>query len=291
MVAETGATWWYHRGRRGRVTGHILAPVGRSGRAPRPPCGRLADSGLVLDDATATLETELAAGADEATRLHWERYLKGTARFRGVPMAGVRSALRRTWREHRLAEASTDELLALAHRWFGAPMSEDKLAAVLLLAEQMPDRLSVDHLDALAAPFAAGHVTDWSVCDWYATKALHAFLTHDPEDVERRARGLATWGGAGSLWQRRAGLVAFVKLAPRAPVQFDGFTDLVVQLCRDNLVSDDRFAHTGPGWVLRELSRAEPEAVRAFVAAHDRLSDEGRRMALARLRPGPYRRR
>ncbi|MDQ4069728.1 MAG: DNA alkylation repair protein, partial [Actinomycetota bacterium] len=229
--------------------------------------------------------------ADETTRQHWERYLKGTARFRGVPMAGVRSAVRLTWREHRLGEASTDDLLALAHRWFAARTSEDKLAAVLLLAEQMPGRLSVDHLDALATPFRAGHVTDWSVCDWYATKALHAFLTHDPEDLEPRARGVATWGGAESLWQRRAGLVAFVKLAPRAHEQFDGFTELVLQLCRDNLVSDDRFAHTGPGWVLRELSRAEPEAVRTFVEANDRLSDEGRRMALARLRPGPYRRR
>lgn len=155
----------------------------------------------------------------------------------------------------------------------------------------MPGRLTVEHLDALATPLAAGHIGDWNVCDWYATKALHAFLTHDPDDVEPRARGLSTWGTAGSLWQRRAGLVAFAKLASRAREQFSGFTDVVLQLCRDNLVSDDRFAHTGPGWVLRELSRAEPDAVRQFVAVNDRLSEEGRRMALARLRPGPYKRR
>ncbi len=251
----------------------------------------LADSGAVLDAATATLERRLAGAADEATRRHSEAYLKGAARFRGVPMAGVRAAVCETWRTHRLAETSTADLLALARRWFTASMAEDKLAAVLLLAEHATDRLRVEHLDALAAPFGAGHIADWNVCDWYATKALHAFLTHDPDDVEGRARRLATWGGAESLWQRRAGLVAFVKLAPRALDQFSGFTDLVLQLCRDNLVSGDRFAHTGPGWVLRELSRAEPDAVRRFVEENDRLSKEGRRMALARLRPGPYRRR
>ena len=63
---------------------------------------------------------------------------------------------------------------------------------------------------------------------------------------------------------------------------FEGFVPLVLDACAANLVSDDRFAHTGPGWVLRELSRADPEAVAAFVDAHPELSAEARRMA----RPG-----
>jgi 3-methyladenine DNA glycosylase AlkD len=245
----------------------------------------------VFDRATATLQAELEAAADESTRLWWERYLKGTAQFRGVPMAGIRAAVRRTWREHRLDEAATEDLLALAHLWFAEPASEDKLAAVLLLAEHVAGRLTVDHVDALAAPFRAGVIADWGVCDWSATKTLHTFLTHDPDDLEPRARRLATWGTAESLWQRRAGLVAFVKLAPRAGELFEGFIPLVLQLCEDNLVSDDRFAHTGPGWVLRELSRAEPGAVGDFVTSHPGLSREAQRMALARLRPGPYKRR
>lgn len=206
-------------------------------------------------------------------------------------MAGIRASVRNTWQQHNLSEATTADLLALAHRWFAVPTTEDKLAAVLLLAEQMTDRLTVHDVDALAIPFTTGDVSDWGVCDWYANKTLHVFLAYDPEDTEPRARALASWGTADSLWQRRAGLVAFVKLAPRAREQFGGFTRLVLQLCEDNLVSDERFAHTGPGWVLRELSRAEPEEVRKFVEAHPELSNEARRMALARLRPGPYRRR
>lgn len=245
----------------------------------------------MVDAATATLQRELEAAADAKTREWWEAYLKGTAEFRGVPMAGVRAAVRRAWREHDLGAASTEELLALSQHWFAQRATEDKLAAVLLLAEQMPDRLTVGHVDALAQPFRSGHIADWGVCDWYATKALHGFLTHHPNDTERRARRLAKWGRSANLWQRRAGLVAFVKLAPKANEHFSGFTDLVLQLCRDNLVSDERFAHTGPGWVLRELSKSEPDAVRDFVEANPNLSREAKRMALARLRPGPYRRR
>lgn len=54
----------------------------------------------------------------------------------------------------------------------------------------------------------------WNVTDWYATKVLHAYLTGGDE-LEVRARALAGWTIATALWQRRAGLVAFVKLVPR----------------------------------------------------------------------------
>ena len=60
---------------------------------------------------------------------------------------------------------------------------------------------------------------------------------------------------------------------------------LLLDACAANIRFADRFAHTGPGWALRELSVAEPERVREFVDAHPELSREGRRMALARLHP------
>jgi 3-methyladenine DNA glycosylase AlkD len=205
-------------------------------------------------------------------------------------MAGVRDAVRTVWRQHQLAEWPADDLLGLAKSWFARTATEDKLAAVLLLAEHLCPRLELAHVDDLAEPLARGHVADWSVCDWYATKALHCFLVAGT-DLPARARAVAAWSRAPSLWQRRAAVVAFVKLVPRAGELFEGFVPLVLDACAANLVSDERFAHTGPGWVLRELSRAVPDAVSGFVDAHPELSQEARRMATARLRPGPYRRR
>ena len=89
------------------------------------------------DGATEHLERLLAAAADEASRRHWERYLRGAASFRGVPMAGIRRAITTVWVEDGLAGRSTADLLDLAARWFARPMSEDKLAAVLLIAERL----------------------------------------------------------------------------------------------------------------------------------------------------------
>jgi 3-methyladenine DNA glycosylase AlkD len=99
------------------------------------------------------------------------------------------------------------------------------------------------------------------------------------------------WRDAASLWQRRAAVVSFVYVAARGEANFAGFTDLLLEACAANIQATDRFAHTGPGWALRELSVAEPERVRDFVDAHPEFSREGRRMALARLKPGAYRRR
>ena len=239
---------------------------------------------------TSQLDRLLADAADDATRRHWEGYLKGAATFRGVPMARIRKIVRQLWRDHALGDRPVEELLALSHRWFARPASEDKLAAVLLIAEHLESRLELFHHPDLAQPLEAGDIADWNVCDWYATKALHGYLS-GADDVEARARAIAAWTLTDRLWQRRAGLVAFVRLAPIADRQFDGFIPLILEACAANLVSDDRFAHTGPGWVLRELSVVAPEAVTRFVEDHPELSTEGRRMATARLRSGTYRRR
>jgi 3-methyladenine DNA glycosylase AlkD len=245
-----------------------------------------------LDRAAALLADHLAGAGDPAVRDHWERYMRGTARFRGVPMAGIRAAVRAVRRSAGLDAWAVNDQLDLAQRWFAAEASEDKLAAVLLIAEHLAPLLEDGHAERLVAPLAGGDVADWNVCDWYAVKALHRFLVPAGDlVVEGRAHAVASWASREGLWLRRASVVAFVGSAPSADRQFRGYVELVLSACAANLVSDERFAHTGPGWVLRELSRVAPDAVRDFVDAHPELSPEGRRMALARLRPGPYRRR
>lgn len=244
-----------------------------------------------VDQLTERLQQLLDAAADDRTRQYWERYLKGTARFRGVPMAAIRTAVRTLWHTEQLSGWPTPQLLALAQHWIGQPLSEDKLAGTLLIAEQLAGRLTLADGHVLARPLAEGKLADWSSCDWYATKALHAYLTANPQQLPARAELVAGWSAAANLWQRRAAVVAFVKLAPQSPPPFPGFVELLLAACANNLVSPDRFAHTGPGWLLRELSRSHPDQVARFVKAHPELSVEAARMATARLRPGPYRRR
>jgi 3-methyladenine DNA glycosylase AlkD len=237
------------------------------------------------------LGSSLEAASDEAVRDHWDAYLRGAARFRGVPMAGIRRAVRSTLRQG-LQEMDHAAKLSVALDWLAQPWSEDKLAGVLLIAEHLAPTLDDADVEALATPFEEGHIADWNVCDWMCVKAIHRYVTRADSAPDRgRVEAIAAWRDAGTLWQRRAAVVSFVNVASRGEANFAGFTDLLLEACAANILHADRFAHTGPGWALRELSTAEPERVRGFVDAHPELSREGRRMALARLTPGAYRRR
>lgn len=250
---------------------------------------------------TADLLKRLHERATVATQQWWTNYLKGNASFIGVPMAGVRSSVNQVLDEYGLRSRAgpklpAQEALALALSWMQLADTEPKLAGMLLLAEHT-QKFDLADGDALLEPLSQGLLTDWNTCDWYAIRVLHRYVTVDDRANESRSQQLRSWVMSASgqrpdaMWLRRAATVAFVKTAPRGEENFTGYTDVVLAQAAANLCSQNRFAHTGPGWLLRELSRAEPEQVRGFVAANPSLSAEAKRMAMAHLRPGPYRRR
>ena len=107
---------------------------------------------------------------------------------------------------------------------------------------------------------------------------------------ERVGRAVAGWTDAPGLWRRRAAIVGFVNLVGQDEEPFAGCRRLVLEACGRNVTDEQRFAQTGVGWVLRELSVADPDAVLAFVAEHGaHMSTEARRTATARLPTGSAR--
>ena len=92
--------------------------------------------------------------------------------------------------------------------------------------------------------------------------------------------------GANSVWQWRASVVAFANLASKGDRNFAGFTEMVLDTCSQLLGSQERFAQTGVGWILRELSRSDEGRGIMFVEANlDRFSREGLKNATKDLPP------
>lgn len=116
---------------------------------------------------------------------------------------------------------------------------------------------------------------DWNVCDWFCVKVLGRMTEYADEPLDL-AKAISAWRTAKPLWQRRASSVAFVNHAKHGDSRIPGLSALILRNA-DALVRDpERFAQTGVVWVLRELSRAEQEAVIAFTERHvGRLSREG----------------
>lgn len=231
-----------------------------------------------LDDMT----DRLRAAADPAKKAWWERYLKGEIEFFGTPMADIRTAVH-DWKGDREA----GELREVAWELFRRPVAEQKLAAILILQEILLPVGEVDperDLPQLARLFDEGHIAEWNTTDWLCVRVLGALVEQHGSPV---ARQLAGWVHAPGLWRRRAAAVSFVPVASRGDELFDGLVDLVLTVLGVLVADEARFAQTGVGWVLRELSDAEPRRVFEFIVENrEDMSREAIRMAAARLSDG-----
>jgi 3-methyladenine DNA glycosylase AlkD len=230
----------------------------------------------------ADLDRRLAAHGDADKRAWWERYLKGAATFHGVPIATVRQVVMQWYVDHRLAEVDDEEFVAHLSAAVGIPVTENALAAYVLVQDHTLDRVAPERdLPTIAAWFDDGTVADWNSCDWLCVRVLGPLIDRHGAPT---ARAIARWSDAPGVWRRRAAVVAFVNLVGREQEPFPGCRQLVLDTCASNVADPLRFAQTGVGWVLRELSTAAPDAVATFIDAHrTTMSSEALRTASARL--------
>ncbi len=240
-----------------------------------------------LDELTSGIQAALQQCAEPARRDWWERYLKHEIEFRGVSMPDNRATLRELFGGPPYSDLSPAKRKQLARRLVSCDLGDDKLAGVLLYAEWLLNDLDDRDLENIGRLLDSGSVADWNTCDWLCVKVLGPWIEQEGED---RGRSIAVWRETESLWQRRAAVVAFVNLVGINDGEQAWRTPLVVKGCEALVRDPQRFAQTGVGWVMRELSDLDPGAVEWFVRDHaDDLSTEATRMSIARLPDGTVR--
>ncbi len=222
---------------------------------------------IVEKEALGRLTEAMEAQATEKSRLWWTRYLKGAATFRGVPTPALRQVVHAWWAQEGLGELTLKGQKAAALQLFDGPHTEDRMAGVLVLAETLMDDLETSDLPALASLFERGRIADWNLCDWFCVKVLGPMVER-ADDPQAMARAVSAWRSAEGLWQRRASAVAFVNLAAKGEHQIQGLPQIIEESCEALVLDPARFAQTGVGWTMRELSRAEPQRVVAFMMRH-----------------------
>jgi 3-methyladenine DNA glycosylase AlkD len=244
-------------------------------------------SSSALEGLIERLQLRLNAHATAATREWWTKYLRGAASFRGVKMGDVRKTVHAWFEEERLGEClSVGQQKELALMLLEEDHTEDKLAGILFLQEILLPARALDwrsDLPRFVRLFDGGHIRDWNVCDWFCVKVLGPLVEQQGEGC---ARAISGWREANSVWKRRASVVAFVNLASKGDRNFPGFTEMVFDNCSHLLGSQERFAQTGVGWILRELSRSDGSRVVGFIEANlERFSREAFKNAIKYLPP------
>ena len=214
---------------------------------------------------------ELEALADPAAAEQMAAYHRASRRYLGVGVPAIEGCVRR-WRA---GIGGIEARVALARGLWDSDVHEGRVAAAKLLTQARMgegEGLVWDEFQRWVRGFDA-----WAIAD-HACEVGARRLVADPSRVD----AVEGWTGGESLWTRRA---AFVVTLPWTKQNFPKPEDLAI---RDRVLgwaaemTDDRewFIQKAIAWWLRELSKHDPDRVRAFLAAHgDRLKPFARKEA------------
>ena len=218
---------------------------------------------------------ELRAAGDADRAAGAAAYHKAARLYLGVPVPVI-TDLAKGWR----AGLDVPGRVTLAGALWRTDIHEARIAAAKLLTQaRIKGDASVWRLVASWVPdFDA-----WAIAD-HACDAGARRLVADPSRIDE----VEGWTGADHMWSRRAALVITL---PWTRQNFPKPEDLAI---RDRVLgwaaamADDRdwFIQKAIAWWLRDLSKHDPDRVRAFLAAHgDRLKPFARREAAKHLGP------
>jgi 3-methyladenine DNA glycosylase AlkD len=217
--------------------------------------------------------TALLEHADPVRAPAMQRYMKSAMPYRGVTVPVLRSIVRAIVAEFPLTTSREWED-TVRTMWNGAQFREERYCALELVGARRYARFRT--LDAL--PLYRHLIVGgawWDLVDGLATREVGELLREHPKEMRPR---LLEWSRGADMWLRRTSIIC--------QVGFQRATDqaLLYACIEPSLPERDFFLRKAIGWALREYARAEPDAVREYVAGHaDQLSALSRREALKHL--------
>jgi 3-methyladenine DNA glycosylase AlkD len=204
------------------------------------------------------LQQQLDNVAIPKTKDWWERYMKHVIPFRGVRMQDIKKQLHDVLQKNDIFNLTDKEQLAVALALFSENYAEDKLAGILYLQQHLYDRFECDFiLSEYELLFQKELIFDWNICDWFCVRVLGPTIEKNGRACAER---IADWSNAQNLWQARCSVVAFVYIAANAE-----YHPLIKHSCQILIKRPERFAKTGVGWMLREMSKINSKFVLDFL--------------------------
>ncbi|MFD0685558.1 DNA alkylation repair protein [Actinomadura fibrosa] len=229
-----------------------------------------------VEGGAARIVAGLRAQADPARAEKERAYLKSDFAHIGVPVPALRTVALPVVREVR----TRDEALALAEALWtvtdgGRPVHETRMAAVEVLVRSAK---LLESRDVGAAERYVRDSASWVYVDHLAEKVVGALAVRflDVGAV------LDAWVGDPYMWIRRTAVLALLYGIRRdAPdlERISRFGDVLIG-------EGEFFIRKALGWVLRELSKTDPDWVAGWVAARiGAISGVTMREAVRRLPP------
>lgn len=195
--------------------------------------------------------------SDPGKAAEMQAYHKAPRHYLGVTVPQIDDLTDR-WR----AERSLEDRLALAADLWRTDIHEARIAAAKLLTQARirPDEAAWELITSWVPDFDA-----WAIAD-HASIAGQKRLVADPSRLDT----VETWVTSPHMWTRRAALVMTL---PWTKQNFPKAQDLAIRArvldwCATLAGDRDWFIQKAVAWWVRDLSKHDPQVVRAFLAAH-----------------------
>jgi 3-methyladenine DNA glycosylase AlkD len=232
--------------------------------------------------AAATLTEKLRPLGTTARAAQEKRYLKSDLEFIGVTVPDLRQAVKAAVKAHLAAAggrpgARLDRETALpwALALWREPVHERRAAAVEIL------QLAVTALTADDMPVLEQLIREsrtWAYVDALAVNIAGTVALRDPSSWDH----IDAWATDADFWVRRSALLALLPGIRAGQPDLQRF----VRYADAMLAEKEFFIRKAIGWVLREISRREPQWVATWTAARlPDLSGVTFREAVRRLPP------
>ncbi|TDD31554.1 DNA alkylation repair protein [Actinomadura sp. KC06] len=208
-----------------------------------------------VEDEVSRILAELRAQADPVRAENEKRYLKSDFTHIGVPVP----ALRKVAVSAVKTKPTRDDLVALATALWdvtddGRPVHEARMAAIEILIKRVS---SLEPRDLGMAERLVRNSASWVYVDQIAEKVVGGMVLRYPD----LGTALDAWVGDPYMWIRRTAVLALlagVRTGNPDLVRLDRFGDALIG-------EREFFIRKALGWVLRELSKKDPEWVVAWV--------------------------
>jgi 3-methyladenine DNA glycosylase AlkD len=215
------------------------------------------------DAAAATLTEALRPLGTAARAVQEKRYLKSDLEFIGVAVPDLRRAVKAAVKDHLAVNGQGasrldhETAVAWALALWSEPVHERRAAAVEIL-QLAVTALGAGDLATLEQLIRASRT--WAYVDALAGNIAGAVALRDPSSWER----IDTWATDEDFWVRRSALLT---LLPGIRVGQPGLQRFV-RYSGPMLAEKEFFIRKAIGWVLREISRREPQWVATWTEAH-----------------------
>ena len=207
-----------------------------------------------------SITEKLNSFANKSKADWWNRYLKYTITFIGVPLPTIRKVLQKWYNS---SPINLTSLKKLADDLISLSIAEYKIAGILIYQEYLLNKIKNNEIIiSIHTLFSKKVIFDWNTCDWFCVRILTPIIDQENKsDISQ----ILDWYKKEYVWQARAAIVSFAQSKTLIKHYKSLSTPMEYLIKRE-----EKFAKTAVGWILREIYKFDIPFVKKFLKSNSK---------------------